>query len=223
MRPRGDRSHERAGTWSAIALCVLALAGCGPATTSGTRSQGVVATAGPSASHESTITNDPSASLAPEVACELTQAPGPGDVPAAGGETDTSELGGGRWRICLQAPLATAAEASALCRWDHGHATVSEISGLPATSGTVDYDAWLSFGVSAFEFHATDTAHGGLIANYGPDAAAVVVRLDGDGRGGFATFDVGLLPDPDSVPPIGASPRYVGVVRWRCGDAPPGA
>ena len=47
----------------------------------------------------------PSTSSAPEAACELSQQPGPGDAPEAGGETDTSDMGGGRWRVCLEAPL----------------------------------------------------------------------------------------------------------------------
>ena len=54
-------------------------------------------------------------------------------------------MGGGRWRVCLEVPLAASAEASAWCLWDEGRTTVTEISGLPASNGTVDYDAWLSF------------------------------------------------------------------------------
>ena len=84
----------------------------------------------------------------------------------------------------------------------------------------VDYDAWLSFAAPAFEFHATDTAHGGIIANYTTDTGPVRVQLDADGRGGIARFDVGMRADPEAAPPPGAPERYGGVMRWRCGDAP---
>ena len=156
-------------------------------------------------------------------ACALSQQPGPGDAPEAGGETDTSDMGGGRWRVCLEVPLTVAAEASAWCLWDEGRTTVTEITGLPASNGTVDYDAWLSFVQSRFEFHATDTAHGGLIANYTNDLGPVHVVLDADGRGGIARFDVGQAADPEAAPPTGAPARYGGVLRWRCGDAPAAA
>ncbi len=212
-----------------VVFVVLAASGCADATApSGATSpsadaSSVPSSAGPPATSGPAITSDPSASPAPDVACELSQQPGPGDVPEAGGETDTSDLGGGRWRVCLQEPLTVATEASAWCLWDEGRTTVTEISGLPASNGTVDYDAWLSFAAPAFEFHATDTAHGGLIANYTTDAGPVHVQLDADGRGGIARFDVGQAADPESGPPPGAPARYGGLLRWRCGDAPAAA
>ena len=196
---------------AALVVIAIAVAGCG----NGTAPSG--APTGPE------FTSDPSASQAPEAACALSQQPGPGDAPEAGGETDTSDMGGGRWRVCLEVPLTATAEASAWCLWDEGRTTVTEISGLPASNGTVDYDAWLSFVANAFEFHATDTAHGGLIANYTTDAGPVHVQLDADGLGGIARFDVGQAADPEAAPPTGAPSRYGGVLRWRCGDAPAAA
>ncbi len=228
MRYGGGRSRRSAGVCTAIAFSALLVAACGDAvapSSAGTPSSsegGAAASSAPPGSTGPAITSDPSASLASDAGCELAQAPGPGDVPQ-GGETDVSDQGGGRWRVCLEVPLAVAVEASAWCRWDAGRTGITEISGLPASAGTVDYDAWLSFAAGAFEFHATDTAHGGLIANYAPDSGAVQVQLDGDKRGGLALFDVGLQPDPESGPPTGAPPRYGGVMRWRCGDAPAAA
>jgi hypothetical protein len=211
------------------ALLMLVAAGCADATSpsgapaSEASSGDAPSQAGPPAPTGPAFTSDPSTSLAPQAACELSQQPGPDDVPDTGGETDTSDQGGGRWRVCLEVPLAVSAEASAWCLWDEGRTTVTEISGLPASNGTVDYDAWLSFVESAFEFHATDTAHGGLVANYTNDLGPVHVALDADGRGGIARFDVGQRADPEAAPPTGAPSRYGGVLRWRCGDAPAAA
>jgi len=208
---------------------MIVAAGCGSATapsigpTSAVVASDSPSSPGPSTTTGPAITNDPSASIAPGGACELSAQPGPDDVPEGGGETDMSDMGGGRWRVCLEVPMAAAAEASAWCLWDEGRTTVTEISGLPASVGTVDYDAWLSFAAPAFEFHATDTAHGGIIANYATDTGPVHVQLDSDGRGGIARFDVGQRADPEAAPPPGAPARYGGVMRWRCGDAPAAA
>ena len=209
---------------------MVVAAGCGTAsapsngpTSSGAASSVSPSSPGPSASSGPALTSDPFVSLAPEAACALSRQPGPGDVPEGGDETDASDMGGGRWRVCLEVPFTATAETSAWCRWNQGRTAVTEISGLPASSGTVDYDAWLSFAAPAFEFHATDTAHGGLIANYTTDADPVRVQLDGDGRGGIARFDVGQAADPESSRPTGAPARYGGVLRWRCGDAPAAA
>jgi hypothetical protein len=222
---RASARPSRAGL---AALVMIFAAGCGPATTPsdsaepGETTAATASEAGPPASSGPAITSDPSVSLAPQAECELRQQPGPGDIPPQGGGDlmDNSDMGAGRWRVCLGAPIAATAEASAWCSWDEGRTTVTEISGLPASNGQVDYDAWLSFAAPAFEFHATDTAHGGRIANYTTDTGPVHVRLDGDGLGGIVIFDVGLQPDPETGPPTGAPQRYGGVMRWRCGDAP---
>jgi hypothetical protein len=233
MRRRAFTALGRTGGWTTglAAFVLVVAAACGSATapssgpTSGDVASDQPSSAGPSRSTGPAITSDPSASLAPGGACELSQQPGPDDAPPQGGGDlmDNSDMGGGRWRVCLEVPLAATAEASAWCLWDEGRTAVTEISGLPASVGTVDYDAWLSFAAPAFEFHATDTGHGGIIANYATDTGPVRVQLDADGRGGIARFDVGMRADPESGPAEGAPARYGGVMRWRCGDAPAAA
>jgi len=233
MRQPGIAARGRAAGWSAglAAFVMIVAAGCGSATApsgepaSAVPSDAQPSQAGPPAPTGPAITSDPSASLAPSGACDLSQQPGPDDAPPQGGGDlmDNSDMGGGRWRVCLEVPMAAAAEASAWCLWDEGRTAVTEINGLPASVGTIDYDAWLSFAAPAFEFHATDTGHGGIIANYATDTGPVRVQLDADGRGGIARFDVGQRADPEAAPPPGAPLRYGGVMRWRCGDAPAAA
>ncbi len=190
----------------AVLLAVVAL-GCGTSTGSSETSgsaQAPVSTAAPQ-----------------DVAdCAIAQPPGPADEPPREGtETDTSNDGPGRWRLCLSGPIALSVEDTAWCRWDAARTNVEEVTGLPASDGSVDYDAWLSFPAAAFEVHLTDNAHGGVIANYGPragipDVVAGVGRADG-----AVPVDVVLVADQGETP-AGAPLSLVGRLVWTCGDPP---
>lgn len=167
----------------------------------------------------SVISGAPTGSAAdqPDPGCAVQQQPGPGDGPAAGGEIDTTGQGPGRWRICVMSSAPATVEGSAWCKWNADRTAVDEVSGLPIPTGSVDYDAWLSFTASKFEVHLTDTAHGGLIANYVP-RQQVVPATDSTHTAGTAAFDVALQVDPGSGPPVGAPPTVTGMIAWVCGD-----
>jgi hypothetical protein len=155
-----------------------------------------------------------------DVPCQIEQPPGPDDAPPqGGGEIDTTNLGGGRWRLCLTQPTTVSVEGTAWCRWDAAHAKVDEVSGLPASAGTVDYDAFMSFLHSGFEVHLTDRAHGGVIANYGPRFDLPETTTGADHREGTAPFEVVLLADEGEAP-AGAPAALTGQLIWACGDAP---
>lgn len=154
--------------------------------------------------------------------CSITQAPGPADAPPAdGSEIDTSNDGPGRWRLCLTEPTLTAVEHSAWCRWNADRTRVDEVSGVPTTGGSVDFDAWLSFTGSKFEVHLNDSATG-LIASYAP-LVAPNAATDPNRLGGTVPVDVALVVDPEAGSPAGAPLRVVGQMRWLCGEPPPPA
>ena len=86
----------------------------------------------------------PSAIPIDDAACALQRQPGPDDrPPVRGGDlVDTVDRGGGRWRLCLEAPVPVVVESSAHCTWNDGRTVVTEASGLPveigAGGGTID-------------------------------------------------------------------------------------
>ena len=180
------------------------------------------ATGGPTASG---IT-EPAQSAAPSVAgvpaagCTIQQPPGQADAPPpVGGETDTTGQGAGRWRICVSSPVPSTVEGTAWCLWNADRTAVQEVSGMPASAGSLDYDSWLSFAPSKLEVHLTDQAHDGVIANYEP-RQQVALATDSTHTKGTAAFDVALVVDPESGPPAGAPPTVGGTIVWLCGDPP---
>jgi hypothetical protein len=181
-----------------LIVAVLAIVACGSAQTS------------PS----STVVPSPVES------CALTTEPGPADEPdRSGGDLiDMTDFGGGRWRLCLTEPTAATVEHTAWCIWTADRTAVSEVNGLSAKIGAVDYDAGVSLPRNEFFFGTTD--QDGLVATYEPGA---VPAGDGseDGRAGYLAFDVRLKIDPEAGAPPGAQPRFVGSMRWLCGDPPP--
>jgi len=152
--------------------------------------------------------------------CAVTQPPGPADVPSTEGEMDTSDQGGGRWRLCLTTPAPISVETSAWCRWDADRTQVEDVSGLPAVVGTVAYDAFATRR-GAFEIHLTDQAQGGLIANYEAGLANLRLSAPSDLTGGLLAFEATLVEDPESGPPAGAPPVVSGTLAWECGEPPP--
>jgi len=196
---------SRLVTTSVVTIALSLTAACTP----GGQSGASVAPGGPTAS----------AANVPGPGCAVQQPPAGADAPPAVGEMDTTGQGPGRWRICLTTPAPTTVEGSAWCKWNAERTAVDEISGLPSTTGSIEYDAWLSFTASKFEVHLTDRAHGGLIANYEP-RQQVVPGTDSTHTSGTVAFDVALQVDPDSGPPAGAPPTVTGTIAWVCGDPP---
>jgi hypothetical protein len=183
---------------------------------------------GPAGAGESVAASQPSPSPTPPLAlvsvdpgCSVQQQPGPGDAPpAGGGETDTTGQGPGRWRICLTVPAPISVEGSAWCTWNGDRSAVDEISGLPSTAGSIDYDAFLPFATQNLEVHLTDRANGGTIANFAPRQPTAIAS-DPKHTTGTAAFDVALEVDPESAPPAGAPPTVAGTIAWVCGAPPP--
>jgi hypothetical protein len=152
--------------------------------------------------------------------CAVQQAPGPADGPPANNdEMDTSDDGPGRWHLCLNAPTTVSIEGSAWCRWNADRTSVGEVTGLPVTSGAVDYDAWLSFPAAAFELHLTDRGHDGVIANYAPAAGLPLISTDAGQVHGGLPVDVVLVADEGVAPP-GAPAQIAGQLAWACGNPP---
>jgi hypothetical protein len=154
--------------------------------------------------------------------CAIAQPPGPADEPPRdGGDLiDTTDWGGGRWRLCLVDPERVDLEGTAWCTWDEARAAVVEVNGLPIEAGRLAFDAGLSFSAEPpeFYFHTTETSQG-LIANY--RSLHSTVTPEAAASSGVATFEVALQPDPEAGAPPGSEPGYRGVFRWRCGAAPP--
>jgi hypothetical protein len=187
--------------WLALlAVAVLAIAACGSA--------------------QPTVSTTPSPT--PRDDCALTTEPGPADEPDRGfGELDLTDYGGGRWRLCLTEPTAATVEHSAWCIWTADRTAVSEVNGLPARIGAVDYDAYLSINSNQFELNTTDQTSGGLAATYKPGPVIPRGNAADDGRAGYLDFEVVLTVDPEVGAPAGALPGYAGSMRWQCGDPPP--
>lgn len=155
-------------------------------------------------------------------ACALTTRPGPEDEPDRDGSDllDLTDYGGGRWRLCLTEPTAGTIEGTAWCIWTRDRTAVSEIDGLLASIGPLDYDAYLSIDRNEFQLHTTARV-GGLAGNYEPGPVVPVGAARDDGRSGNLAFEVVLTVDPESGPPPGAEPRYAGSMTWQRGDPPP--
>ena len=73
--------------------------------------------------------------IAHPAACSIKTPPGPDDRVPGPGEMDVSDLGNGRWRLCLDEPVAFVVEGSAWCTWDEGRTFVREVAGLPIAVG----------------------------------------------------------------------------------------
>ena len=156
------------------------------------------------------------------VACTIARRPGVGDEPSRDGTdlVDLSDFGGGRWRLCLSGPIEATAEYSAWCLWNPDRVAVTEIRGLPLAIGEIEYDATLSFDRADFSLGLTERASGN-VATYSAEGGSAVVSPTRDGTGGAMSFDVVLMADPEAGAPAGLPPRFVGALRWACGDAPP--
>lgn len=133
---------------------------------------------------------------------------------------DNSDLGGGRWRLCTD---AAPVESSAWCEWDAPRAQVVEVSGLPQQGVEIAYGASLSFARAQLLLSVTDWAGspGGLVFTYEEPFDLRAAVLDSDGLGGVVAFTAALAMDPETGPAVGVPTMYDGLIRWRCGGAPP--
>ena len=218
MRP-GGVARRRCGSLGVVVIALLIATACN--TSDGGSGSGPGG-AGPSvaASQPSPSPTPPLAVVSADPGCTVQQQPGPGDAPpAGGGETDTTGQGPGRWRICLTVPAPITVEGSAWCTWNADRSAVDEISGLPSTAGSIDYDAFLPFASQKLEVHLTDRANGGTIANFEPRQPTTIAS-DAKHTTGTAAFDAALQVDPESAPPAGAPPSVSGTIAWVCGEPP---
>jgi hypothetical protein len=186
----------------AIAVVILLAIGCGDA----------AVTAQP--------TGVPTA-IVDAAACAVETPPGPDDQVPDPGEIDTTDLGNGRWRLCLTEPVAFSVEGSAWCSWTEDRAAVREAMGLPlpigAAGSTVDGGIVIVDGVV---YLASNDPR--MISSWqgGPDG--VQANAQPDGTSGTAAFRIPATVDQES-PPVMAPPSAAGVVSWQCGDPPPPA
>ena len=148
----------------------------------------------------------------PAETCPLVTAPGPADEPNRNGlePIDDTDIGGGRWRLCLTVPIVGAAETTAWCQWAPDRTAVLGFSGQSVTIGSVAYDSGLSIPTNEF-----------VLAGYVPGPVVPSGEATEDGRSGYLAFHVVPVIDPEHGPPAGAEPRLVGVLSWQCGKPPP--
>ena len=165
---------------------------------------------------------DASANPIDEAECALERQPGPDDrPPGPGGDgVDLSDRGGGRWRLCLDAPVRLAVEGSAWCTWNDERMAVSEASGLPLDigngRGTIDGSVSIEQG----EVYLSQTKPAGEVGGWQGGPPGQLIQPSGDGSSGVARFRVAALLDPEHPPAI-RPPDQVGTIRWACGDPPP--
>lgn len=167
-------------------------------------------------------TSSPSVEATANAECGIVGAPGPEGAPQGGGDlVDTSDMGGGRWSLCLTVPWGIVLEGSAACRWDPARGRPIEVDGLPTRLGTVDYSAWVQLGPIDGGMSLTDWRAGsGTVATYRP-VGSIDIRATEGGRSGTLRIGMELLSDPESGSPAGVPPGLLGMMRWRCGDPPP--
>jgi hypothetical protein len=133
---------------------------------------------------------------------------------------DTVDIGRGRWRLCLDAPVALVVEGSAWCTWNDQRTAVTEAAGLPVDAGpgagTIDGGLAIDRG----EAYLSRTGPGGDRAGSwqgGGPAQAILASVDGSA--GLVKFRVAPIVDPEH-PPAVRPPDQVGTIRWACGDPP---
>ena len=195
-----------------VAAAVLAAAvalGCA----SETPTTGLV---GPSASASGLTTAAPPSVDAE--ACAVLTPPGPDDKVPGPGEIDTTDLGNGRWRVCLAEPVPLVAEGSAWCTWNEGRTEVREAVGLPIPTGgagsTVDGGFALDRGVV---YLASNDPRMVFSWQGTPDDMSAVVGRSG--ASGTVAFRIPATVDEEN-PPAVRPPEAVGVMSWQCGSTP---
>ncbi|MBA2381181.1 MAG: hypothetical protein H0V73_03640, partial [Chloroflexi bacterium] len=178
----------------------------------------------PSHSPSPVSTSDASPPVASAIAiddsvCGLERQPGPADrAPGAGGDgVDLADRGGGRWRLCLENPVALVVEGPAWCTWNDQRTAVTETSGLPVAieGGDGKMDGGLS--LERGEVYLSRTGLAGDVAAWHGGPAGQLIQSSGDGSAGVARFRVAALADSER-PPAVRPPDQVGTIRWACGE-----
>ena len=165
---------------------------------------------------------DPSASAPPPsvdaAACPVQTPPGPGDEIPGAGEMDVSDIGNGRWRLCLVEPVAFEVEGSAWCTWTEDRSEVREASGLPARIGA---DSTVDGGIAIDRgevFLSSNEPR--MVASWQGDPSDMQAVVGVAGRSGTVAFRIPATVDPEH-PPAVRPPEAAGVMSWVCGDPPP--
>lgn len=181
------------------------------------------ALASASASQAPSVTVVPSpsvdATVDPDMSCVVTTDPGPADEPPWGsGEMDFSDLGAGRYRLCLTGPIAGTFEHTAWCSWSPDRTVVTSVSGLPTRIDDVAYGIWAPLADDAFELSTTDAR--GRVSTYRAGADSMIREVVDNGRDGSIAFAVELYVDPESGAHPGAPAAFIGAMGWTCGNPP---
>src|SRR5262245_28617455 len=203
IRPMTARTPAVRLVLAALVTAFLAL-GCGAATTSPAPATSAAASDAP-----------PSIDAA---SCVVTTPPGPGDQVPDPGEIDTTDLGAGRWRLCLAEPASFSVEGTAWCTWSDDRTSVREAMGLPLPIGSGGSTVDGGVVVDAGEVYVASNDPR-LISSWqgGPDG--VDLRPEAGGKSGTAIFRIPAIVDQESPPPI-APPTAAGVLAWQCAEAP---
>jgi hypothetical protein len=203
--------HARSCRLRLLMTAVLAPAvalGCAGPTPATAPVDGSAAASGPAA--------PPSVDAA---ACAVETPPGPDDTVPDPGEIDTTDLGNGRWRLCLAEPAVFEAEGSAWCTWNADRTEVREAAGLPVPTGasgsTVDGGIAIDQGVV---YLASNDPRMVFSWQGEPSDMSAVVGVGG--RNGTVAFRIPATVDPEN-PPALRPPDAAGVLSWQCGEPPP--
>jgi hypothetical protein len=152
--------------------------------------------------------------------CALQRQPGPDDhAPGGGGDLmDVADYGGGRWRMCLDAPVSVVAEGTAWCIWNDDRTAVLEVNGLPVdVGGGTKIDG--SVQIRQPQAHVALTSANGDVTSYVDHGHRSRVEPANGGTSGAAAFALDQYVDPEH-PPALKPPGVSGTIRWACGQPP---
>jgi hypothetical protein len=178
---------------------------------------------GCTASTPTTAPLDPSASASPPGVdagdCPVMTPPGPGDAIPGPGEMDVSDVGNGRWRVCLAEPVALEVEGSAWCTWTDDRSEVREASGLPVQIGGTDSTVDGGIAIDRGEVYLSSNDPR-MIASWQGEPSDMQAVVGVAGRSGTVAFRIPAIVDPEH-PPAVRPPEAAGVISWLCGGPPP--
>ena len=131
---------------------------------------------------------------------------------------DVSDLGPGRYRMCLTVPTTVEVEGTAWCKWSDDRTAVIEIDGLPAgAAGGPQIAGTVGLHPPALQIEATSAD--GDISTFGNEGDQRLVEPGPGATTGVVAFIVSQVVDPEHPPQVPAQPR-TGMIRWSCGEPP---
>jgi hypothetical protein len=195
---------------AAVAAVAAIAIGCG----------NTAVTVQPTESTESTGPGTAAPSL-DATACPIETPPGPDDTVPEPGEIDTTDLGNGRWRLCLAEPVAFSVEGSAWCTWTADRTEVREAAGVPTPIGAAGSTVDGGIAIDRGEIYLASNDPR-MISSWQGGPSDMSAQVGVAGRSGTAAFRIPAVTDPEH-PPAVSPPAAAGVMSWLCGDPPPPA